>query len=198
MAGGLTPSQSRMAALAVMAVMAVALYGLVVAPIYGAYTNYFSSISDLEHRLEQYTRIAQSRPQLEAQLGRLTERPPSDEDFLTGDSDAITAADLQRVVTEIIQLSRGRLISAQVLDPESGDGLTKIGLSIQLDGDIQSLQRVLFAIESGKPVLFIDTLDVRASPATVRRRGQPQTGPVTLRAQLDFFGYRLDDDLVEG
>lgn len=188
----LTPGQSRAAALMVLAAVLAVVYGLIAAPIISAYANTNRSIADLRQLLDRYTRIAEARPQLESRMDELAANPPGDEDFLTGASDAITAAELQRVITRIVRHAEGRLISAQVLDPVVEEGLKKIALSVQFDGDIKALQQILFTIESDNPVLFIEELDVRSN-RTRRIRNQEAAGPVTLRTRLDLYGYQLLD-----
>ncbi|MFQ5534656.1 MAG: type II secretion system protein GspM [Sphingomonadales bacterium] len=186
----LTPRESRMAALAVLVALIVLAYVAVIGPIISAYTDYENSLSDMRHRLTQYTRIAAQRPQLAEQLDDLAKHPPSSRDFLTGNGDAIVAANLQRLVTQIIRRSRGRLISTQVLKPSSEEGLRKIALSVQFEGDIRSLQQILFAIESGKPVMFIEMMDIRLNPAGSQQGRQSNIGPSVLRARLDLYGYQ--------
>lgn len=184
----LSSRESRLAAVGVLALVLVGAYVLIVAPLWSTYHAYDIAIDDLQTRLGRYTAIARTRLELEARLARIGARPARSTDFLEGEGDAITAAGLQQRVSDIIAKAGARVLVARVLDPETKDGLRRIGLSIQFEGEADALREVLYTLEAGQPILFIDGLEVREARTFGRRRAK--SGPVRLHVKIDLYGYQ--------
>lgn len=104
--------------------------------------------------------------------------------LLEGESSGILAADLQHRVAELAQQNRMSLRSTQVLPPKGDGDLTVIGLEASLQGDIAGLRTLLYAVEMGAPILFVEALSVKAttSPEAAMR-------PVMLDVTLKVRGY---------
>ena len=79
--------------------------------------------------------------------------------------------------------SRLQIQSVQVLRSESLPGAIRIGIRIRASGEVAGLARLLFAIESERPVLYPDNLQVHAHPGTPGRGGE------TIEVQLDVSGF---------
>lgn len=184
----LTRRESRLLAVAVLILVLSAAYTLVIAPVWSAYRSYDVAIETLQDQLARYTRIARTRSTLEARLAAIGDRPAAGSDFLEGESDAITAAGLQQKVSDIIARAGARLLVAQVLDPDTEQGLRRIGLAVQFEGDSNALRQVLYALEGGQPVLFINALEVREARAFGRRRAK--SGPERLHVRIELYGYQ--------
>jgi len=76
------------------------------------------------------------------------------------------------------------LRSTQVAPAKQEANLTVVGLEISLQGEIAGLRTLLYAVETGVPVLFVEALSIKTSAA-------PQTAqkPVALDISLKVRGY---------
>ncbi len=91
--------------------------------------------------------------------------------FLKGDSDAGRIAGLQSRVDEIAQQAGARLSSTQVMTPRETGGLRLLGIETQFSANLDQLQRILFELETQKPYLLIESLNVtRAADAETIER----------------------------
>jgi general secretion pathway protein M len=84
--------------------------------------------------------------------------------FLEGESDAIRLADLQSRLSEAAQSIGARLSSTQPVPPRDDLGVRLIGVQTQLSTTIEQLQKMLFELESAKPLLIIQAVNVSRGP----------------------------------
>ncbi len=187
----MTPSlpqwMSRLAAVALLIGILGGAYLFIVSPLIAAYRDTDRAISQASEMLQRYQRIARTRAALEARLEKLTRRQQSSGIYLRGDTDALAAAELQDSATTTIEANGGRVRSIQTLQPRNEDDFVRVSVRVQFTASIESLQRVLYALESGKPFLFITNLDVRSR---LKRRGQTrEAADPTLAVRFDVSGY---------
>jgi general secretion pathway protein M len=113
-------------------------------------------------------------------------RPTQDgrDALLEGQSSGVLAADLQRRMAELAGQNGMSLRSTQVLPAKRDGDLTAIGLEASLRGEIAGLRTLLYALETGAPVLFVEALSVKtaATPEATMR-------PVALDVTLKVRGY---------
>jgi general secretion pathway protein M len=133
--------------------------------------------------------MAEQRVALEQRLATLRLARAQNRNFLAGDSPALAAATLQQVIKDAITDAGGSVVSAQVLAPAAEKHLQRIALKLRMTGDIGAMQRSLYAIESVRPLMFVDSLDITSSRKRARR-GKTVDGSVPLRATLEISGYR--------
>ena len=78
-----------------------------------------------------------------------------------------------------------RFHSTRALPPRETDGARRIGVSVQFKAGIEQLRALLFRIESNRPFLFVDGLQVRpVSPFS--QRDAEFNGVLDVR--LDVYG----------
>jgi general secretion pathway protein M len=113
-------------------------------------------------------------------------RPTQDgrDALLNGESSGILGADLQRRITDLARHNGMALRSTQVLPARRDADLTVVGLEASLHGEIAGLRNLLYAIETGAPVLLVDALSVKTAAT-------PEAGmrPVALEITLKVRGY---------
>src|SRR6185295_12887728 len=81
--------------------------------------------------------------------------------YLKGDSEALMAAGLQTTLAQLAAANRVRFASTRALPPRERDSARLIGVSVQFKAEIEQLRALLFRIESHRPFLFIEGLQVR-------------------------------------
>jgi general secretion pathway protein M len=179
----------RTAAVALLLVAVGAATALVAVPFAQAYRDYDASIAQLQGQLARYTAMEAMRQPLEARLAQLNAQRPDAEDLLGGGSPAVSGARLQELVKRTVAEGRGNFVSAQDLAPESEGTFERIGLRVQFITTVEGLLRSLHAIESSRPLLFVETLDIRGR--AVRKGNEfDRTTAVPLTVTIDVSGFR--------
>lgn len=81
--------------------------------------------------------------------------------YLPGKSPAIAGAALQRIVANTVEAAGGRVVQSEISrpgTPEQEQGT--VSLRAEFDTDIIGLQRIIFDLETGAPILMVQTLTV--------------------------------------
>ena len=91
--------------------------------------------------------------------------------YLPGETPAIAGAALQTLVSKTIEGAGGRIaeseIARQEAETEGEEGETgAVSLRVTFDTDIAGLQRIVFQLETGAPLLMVRALTVEAKDAT--------------------------------
>ena len=88
----------------------------------------------------------------------------------------------QTTLTSMAQASGLRIRSARKLPERERPPFRLIGMGINLTTDIESVQKILYAIETAKPYLFVEAVDI--SPLG---GANPPPGRRMLEVRLDVF-----------
>lgn len=105
--------------------------------------------------------------------------------YLKGESEALTAASLQTLLAQLAAASRVRFSSTRALPARERDAARLIGVSVQFQAAIEQLRGLLFRIESHRPFLFVEGLQVR--PVSPFSQSTPELNGM-LNVRLDVFG----------
>ena len=172
--------------------LALALLALTIAVILAtSVVPVFTKIADLEEKIDQER----------ATLGRLDaivrdENTTRDLDqrasaargngqFLDGESEQIRMANLQSLLADIISANGIKPRSIRNLPPRERNDLRLLGVQLQFVAPIETLRKVLAAIELQRRVLLVDALQVAPMIGTWAGN-EEQRG--TLDIRFDIFG----------
>jgi general secretion pathway protein M len=103
--------------------------------------------------------------------------------LLTGETSGMAGAELQRIVSELARRSGLSLRRTNVAAPKREAELTVIGVDVSLQGQLVGLRSFLHAIETGFPLLFVETLSVKTVPSLQPVAQQPVQLDVALRVR---------------
>jgi hypothetical protein len=163
------------------AVLAALIFGLAM-PIVQRFEELVSSVEDQHRQLEQFTAVAAQ----EARVRALEQRRQAElalDEFLPGQNELAAQANLQSTLAGLAQANGLRILSARKLPDRERAPFKLTGVGINLTTDIEGLQKLLYAIETARPYLFVEVADVAsmggASPA--------RSGPPPLEVRLDIF-----------
>ena len=130
--------------------------------------------------IRERLRRIQADPQTRSSL------PEGARTHLPGETPAIAGAALQSLVTDAVQNDGGRIVETEFAPVEpTEEEPGRVDLRVAFDADIMTLQKILFQLESGLPVLLLRSLSVQ-SPGVAAEAGD--TNP-TLRVNLVVSGY---------
>ncbi|MTW22373.1 type II secretion system protein GspM [Allochromatium palmeri] len=175
---------------------------LLLAAIAVPWLNRISTLNDTiatnSDQLQRYQRLVRTLPALQAELEQARTNDDFDAFYFKAPTQALAGAQLQTRIQEIVTAASGRLISTQILPPESQETPLRIRVRTQIQGSTETLMEVIYALDQARPFLFIERLSVRSSarpitnanPALARRRlVANQGGELTMR--LDIYGFVL-------
>lgn len=185
----LTAGQRRVAALGLAAALAGLGYAALVRPLIEAHRHYDERIAELNHQLQRYARAAKDREALQGLLGQRTRMDVAKNYYLAERNPALASAELQGLLKRAVEQGRGEIISTQVVRPERSSEAT---VRVQVRGDIRTLHRTLYTLESGRPILFVNNLSIaNSSPrgARVLARTQGVVPGKDLLITMEVSGY---------
>ena len=106
--------------------------------------------------------------------------------YLPGETPAIAGAALQGLVADAVGSAGGRVVETEFARVEPAeDDPGRVDLRVAFDAEIVTLQRILFQLESGMPVLLIRSLSVQSPGGG--EAGDDASPP--LRVNLLLSGY---------
>ncbi len=175
----------RLAALALLGVVVAVLYMAVVAPLVAVWTGAGDKVRVAQAQLARYAAIAATAAPLEQALAERRDDGDQGAAAFEGASETLVVAQVQDHVRAAVDQGGGQLTSVRVL-PSGEDGpFRRVGLRVQIEATLPSLQRTLYALESGHPVLVLDHLSLRALP----RPGRANEADPVLAVQVEVQGF---------
>jgi general secretion pathway protein M len=191
-------SHHRLIAVGLLLFLLLGLYTIIDRWIISQYRLYQANIEQQQSHLQKLNEIRAQRPVLEAKIQQLSEDSSGDVYYLEQSNPTLAATDLQQRIKSIVESHGGNLVSTQIL-PLATEGIfSKVAIRVQMTGDTDALQKVVYDLESAKPWLFIENLQIRARPARrtrrPRRRGNRNPPPavprkIQLTTRFELVGY---------
>jgi general secretion pathway protein M len=183
----LTRLQSRIGALTVFISAASLLAWLIIYPLISEYRALGTSIEEKQFQAVQYQRLAANHDQLKSQLAQLRQRSRAKVFYVTGETPALASANMQQHLKRIIDGVGGELISTQLLPGDDSDKLSVAGLQVHLRADISTLVQILYRLENGQPMFFLNDVSINARP--LRSAAGSKLSADTLDVHFSLTGY---------
>jgi general secretion pathway protein M len=172
---------SRIAALGLLAAVLALLVLGVAMPIAQRFQALAQAIEDQRLQLDQYGAVAAQGANLRT-LEQQRQAEFALNEFVPGDSDLAAQANLQTTLIGLAQASGVRVRSARKLPERERAPFKLVGMGLNLTTDIANVQKVLYAIETARPYLFVEAVDI--SPLG---GANPPPGQRMLEVRLDIF-----------
>jgi hypothetical protein len=180
--------QSRQAAIAILFAAIAAAIAAIGIPAWLLHRHYNQALEEDFSKLERYRRIAGTRPDIARQLEAMRGKDPR-RFFLRSGAAALSAAEAQEAVRNIVESNGGKLITMQAPVTREEGRYRMVSVNVQMTANIFALRKILDAIDASTPFLFVDNLMVRSQvPGSFR----PQPGQEPeMFVQFDLYGYSL-------
>jgi general secretion pathway protein M len=188
----LPPAASRLLALAVLAGLLALTWVGGAQPLLDVFASYREAVTFADEQLPRLRALAAKTPALKAELARIESDPSARTRQISGNNDALAAADLQNRVGRLAAANDMVLRSTQILPPEDQEGYRRIAVRVALEGDTPALLKLLYSLETAQTLLFVDNMEIRArSGGRVRRTrgGATQAPEDILLVRFDLAGY---------
>ncbi len=184
-------NKSRLAALALLfAAVLVAYLGLV-GPLLAIIGGYAERIEESEFKLLKLRKIAAEKDYWLKRLEEIKRQGQAEGRLISRDTAALASADLQTLIKEAVNRAGGELISTQVIPERKEEQFTRVAVKLRMTGSTQMLRDVLYAFESGHPLLFVENLNIR--PIRTMQAPFPGRKPAKMADKLsvdfDVVGY---------
>jgi len=182
-------NRSRRLALAFLALAVLLAIGIPAAAFWWFNRYYSERLEDLSGQLARYQRIAAARPTAARDLELMRTHDPK-RFFLRTGAAALSAAEAQEALRQVVEANGGRLITMQAPNTRIEGRYRQVTVNVQLTANVLALRRILGAIESRTPYLFVDNLMVRSQVPSNFKPG-PGSEP-EMFVQFDVSGYSLE------
>ncbi len=184
------PRKRRWLALALLLTFVTLAIAAVAVPSLLLHRHYDDNIARLSRLVSSQTAFNAQRPRLMEKLAALKLRDVK-KMYLKGTSTALALAELQEIVRTTIEANGGRVISAVQGNAAKEEGSFRpVTANFTLSVNNANLRRVLYALETKEPYLFLDTVGIQPNVAPTFR---PVPGMVEpdMNIQLEIRGYGL-------
>jgi hypothetical protein len=179
-----TPRIRRVLFLGLNLAASLAVFILIVRPIYAVFVEQDAQIAMLGETLARMNAIANRKSDVE-DLARQLDAESDLGEFLAGANEGVANAALQARLKTMTEAAGARVRSVQGLPIKNNGQIRYIGARIDLYGPLGAVHKAIYAVESGKPYLFVSGASIRLSPSISAQAAM--TEPV-IDAQLDVFG----------
>lgn len=179
----------RLLATALLLFAVCAVIAAVAVPAYVLYHRYDEAQAAAQERIDRYRRISTQRPDYQRALDLLKARE-SARFFLKNTAPNLGGAELTDLVRQMVEANGSRLSSIQAATFKDEGGFRVYSLNVGFNATPASLQKLLYAIETSVPYLFIDNTTLRA---TVPRGYKPppnQEPEVAATMEIQAYGTK--------
>jgi general secretion pathway protein M len=162
--GGWIPANGRdrrVLAVALLALVVVVVLALIAVPVVLLHRHYDEHISRMTRQLQTQLAFNAMGPRVAQALESLKARDAS-KLFLKGNTAALASAELQDQVKSIVESTGGRFISSTGLAHKDDGQYRTVSATFQINLGNANLRRLLHALETQEPYLFVDNLTVRS------------------------------------
>jgi len=152
-----------------------------------------AEISALSEQLGRFQRVAAQRTQYEEQLEALQNRKSDENLFVQGGDFNEAAAGMSERLGQMISTQADdscQIVSRQPVRPRVQERFEKVTVNVRMRCKIDDLKKVLYALETGIPMVIADELTV-IKPRSRRRSNKQQRAPVqnALDIRFNMSGY---------
>ncbi len=158
------------------------LWSAVGQPLLDAHASASQALARRQVLASRMAGLAGSLPQLRAAVASLRSQAAPVVAVVEGGTDAIAAATLQGSMETMAAHVGARLTSAEALPAEPAGGYRRLALRVTVDATWPVLVGLLQAVEQATPRMFIDDLQLHATPAARTTRELPLDIAFTLLA----------------
>jgi hypothetical protein len=181
----------RWLAIALLVVILGAIIAAVAVPALWLHRHYDENIAKFSRQVSTQTAFNALSPRLSQKLETLKSRDVK-KLFLKGASSALASAELQEIVRSTIDASGGRVGGSSVPQnaPKDEGPYRQVAANFSFSANNVNLRRVMYALESKEPYLYIDTLVITAS-VPPGWRPPPNSAEPDMNFVLDVHAFAL-------
>jgi general secretion pathway protein M len=182
----LSSPHQRFLAVGLFVAMLSALIAATVWPVWSTNGAYQARIDLVQAQLGKLHANAAAHEQLRPRLEQLKRSKLSNAHYLQSGTEAVAAAELQRIVKRVAGSHGVQVLSTQILPASQESDFVRVALRVRMRGNLTSIVESLYAIESNGTFLFLDNVAIRNAG---RRRSVGQITLDQFDTNFDLAGY---------
>jgi general secretion pathway protein M len=183
-----TLPRSRFLAVALLLTTLLSVWALVLEPVIAAVGDSEQELEDAQERLLRLQRVAGAKPALERQIEALRQQAASGRFAFRGANAQLAAAEVQDRVKRLVESNGAMLKSTQVLAGREEKGFRRVALRVTMEGDIDAVQKIFYALETVTPFMFLDNVEIRSRGSQVALAGGRRAAELTIA--YDVYGFQ--------
>ena len=176
----------RRLALGLLATIALLVLLTIVLPIWRINAKNSSEIDFLQTRLLALQTRTAADQALRPRHERLLNVLATSGHHLKSDTEAVAAAELQRIVKAIADKNATQVLTTQILPVSEESDFVGVALRVRMRGPLEGMMHSLYDIEANRTFLFIDNLSLRDG---ARRRMRGGTDVDQFDGEFDLIAY---------
>lgn len=184
---------SRLLAIAILVCVVVLGWTGIVHPVLDRWQETQAQIEQTKALLTRYRAINMRREQLEVEVEDLRQQILPKSGVFSGDDPGVVAAELQSAASQMVKAGGGDLLSIQIVRGEDAEKLAEVRVRVQFTAQPEDVTTIFHDLESARPYLFIDNLQIRAGRGARRvrptRTAASDVDAAMLYVTCDVFGY---------
>ncbi|MBL8522590.1 MAG: hypothetical protein JNN20_02760 [Betaproteobacteria bacterium] len=177
------PRERRILAVAILLLLVAIVIAVVAVPAVLLHRHYDQHLARMTRQLKAQTAFNAQRPDMIRSLDALKAKDVR-KLFLKGTTAALASAELQDQVKQVVESAGGRQNVATASPNKDDGGYRTVSANFQISVSTINLRRLLHALETREPYLFVDNLIVR-SGVPFGFRQQPGVPEPELFVQMD-------------
>ena len=192
MATLIEPGNSRRTAILLLIIAVIMVYLLGFHWFIIRHADYGDEISELASQLGRFERVAAQREQVEEQLTSLQGRRSESNLFLEEGDFNEAAAGMSERLNQMVSTQANdncQIVSRQPVRARVVERFEKVTVNVRMRCDIEDLMKVLYSLETGVPMIFVEELTVIKPRARRRTRNQESVAISELDIRFNMSGY---------
>ncbi len=187
--GNLTLDYRRLAAWGAVLALVLVLLSAVLGPVVARHREYDAEIARDRQVLDRLTRLEVSRDRIREAARRYREEDLASLVYSQEMPPAQIALDVQKRVTQILDKSGAEVktVASFNLPAEDFQGS---GIKVTFTGSLEAVASALHEIESGRPLLVVEEMDIKPlMQGRMARSAEQQPAPQSVQVQLAVVAY---------
>ena len=182
----LSKMDQRRLAVTLLAVFLGAVLLVTVLPVWSANAAYQTRIDRIQEQLQELRADAAADESLRPRFEQLRQSQLSDGHYLKSGTEAVAAAELQRIVKRITGSNGTQILSTQILPSSQEEDFVRVALKVRMRGTLTGIVESIYDVESSTTFLFMDNVSIRDS---ARRRSIRQRVGDQFDTDFDLIAY---------
>ena len=190
----LVPEQGsgKLTAILLFAIMLILVYLLCFHWFILKHRDYSEEIAGLSEQLGRFERIASQRGEYEGLLEALQNRRSDESLFLEGDDFNEAAAGMSEQLNQMIRTQTEdtcQIVSRQPVRPRVEERFQRVTVNARMCCGIEDLTKIIYALETGVPMILVEELTVIKPRVRRSRSGQATQQATLLDIRFNMSGY---------
>ncbi|MDX1380875.1 MAG: type II secretion system protein GspM [Xanthomonadales bacterium] len=192
MAAATDQRSGRLTAILILAILLILVYLACFHWFILRHLEYSEEIGALSEQLGRFQRVAAQRADFESLLQDLQQRRSDENLFLSGSDFNEAAAGMSEHLSQMISVQAAdscQIVSRQPVRPRVEERFQRVTVNVRMRCGIEDLQKILYSLETGVPMIIADEVTV-IKPRSRRRRGdESDAGDAVLDIRFNMSGY---------